>query len=159
MLDRILPRSADNNFRGRKLALWLFGVVILLKTLQGVTSMVDARSVAARADGIPFASYPPGAAATGVALFALLGFALFVLGSLCMVVLARYRSLVPLMFTVLALHYLGGRVVLYFHPLTRTGTAGGVYINMALFVLMIVGLALSLAWPPGNITGRADAGA
>jgi hypothetical protein len=159
MLDRILPRSADNTFRGPRLALWLFGVVTVLKTLQGATSMLNARSVGAGADGIPFDSYPPGPAATGVALFALLGLALFVLGSLCIVVLVRYRSLIPLMFTVLALHYLAGRVVLYFHPLARTGTAGGVYINVGLFVLMIVGLALSVASPRRSMKGRADAGA
>src|SRR5436305_7163962 len=30
MLDQLLPRSADNNYCGNKLALWLFGLVVLV---------------------------------------------------------------------------------------------------------------------------------
>jgi hypothetical protein len=48
------------------------------------------------------------------------------------------------MFALLAFDYLGRTVVLYFEPLVRTGTPPGPYVNLALFVLTVVGLVLSL---------------
>ena len=66
------------------------------------------------------------------------------LGALCILTLVRYRKLVPLVFLVLVLHYLGNRVILRLQPLPRTGTPIGLYVNFGLFLLMLLGLALSL---------------
>jgi hypothetical protein len=144
LLSRLLPPDANHTYQGSAIALWLFGLVASIKTLQGLTSMLNTYTVATSADGIPLASYPPAASAVMVSLFALLGFLLALLGSLCILVLMRYRSLVPLMFLVLILHYIGAKIILTFHPIIRTGKATGVYINVALFTLMVVGLVLSL---------------
>lgn len=144
LLIRLLPPHANNTYQGSTVALWLFGLVVSIKTLQGLMSMLNPYSVAMSADGIPLASYPPAASAVMVSLFALLGFLLALMGSLCILVLIRYRTLVPLMFSVLMLHYIGARIILSFHPIIRTGKAMGVNINLALFTLMVVGVVLSL---------------
>lgn len=144
MLNLLLPERADNSYRGQKAGLWLFGFVASVKTLQGLRSAFSTYSTATRADGIPVDAFPPGAAATVLALFAIMGLLVALMGALCILTLVRYRSLVPLMFLVLLLHFLGTRLVLWLHPLVRTGTPIGIYVNFGLFVLMLFGLALSL---------------
>jgi hypothetical protein len=144
MFDRLLPQRADKTYRGHKLALWLFGIVVLMRVAMSLNSVFNGRYVASSADGIPLETYGPAAAQTAVALFALLGLAQLVICLLCVLVLARYRSMVSLMFTLLLLQFLGGRLILHFLPILRTGTPPGFYVNLGLLVLMVVGLALSL---------------
>ena len=144
MLDQLLPQRIDNTYRGHKLALWLFALVVFMRVAMSLNSILNSHSVAISADGIPLDAFPPAAAQTIVSLFALLGLASLMICLLCILALARYRSMVPLMFTVLLLQYLGGRLVLQFLPIVRTGTPPGVYVNLALLALMIPGVALSL---------------
>src|SRR6185295_9158084 len=46
MLDRLLPRHADNSYRGSKIALWLFGLVVLLKLVIALNSLFNGHQVA-----------------------------------------------------------------------------------------------------------------
>ena len=144
MTSPLLPRRADNEYSGRKVALWIFGLVVFAKLAMGVNTMLNGRSVASTADGIPLDTYTPAGAQAFVSVFALLGVAHLVLGLLCVLVLVRYRTLVPLMFTLLLLEHLGKRVVHQMMPIERTGTPPGSAINLTLLALMVVGLALSL---------------
>jgi len=61
----------------------------------------------------------------------------------------RYRAAIPLMFALLVLEFSGRQLILHFIPLVRTGTPPGPFVNIVLFFLTIVGLALSL-WSQGN---------
>jgi len=64
-------------------------------------------------------------------------------------VLFRFRSAVSLMFALLALNYLAAQLLMKFVPLLRVGGPVGPVVNLILFVLMLVGLALSL-WRRGG---------
>ena len=144
MIQLLLPKCADNCYRGQKIALWILGLVATIKALQGLMSAFNTYATITGADGIAVNTFPPAAASAAMALFALLGYRLFLIAAMPLVALARYRSLAPLMFTLLIGDYLGSRLVLRLHPLDRTGAAVGVYVNAALFALMLIGLALSL---------------
>ena len=144
MFNQLLPQRVDNTYRGHKLALWLFGLLLLMKIAMSLNSIFNGYSVASSADGIPLDTFTPAAARTVVSLFALLGLSSFVICLLCILVLARYRSMIPLMFALLLLEYLSRKLILQFLPIVRTGTPPGFYVNLVLLALMIVGLALSL---------------
>jgi hypothetical protein len=144
MLNQLLPQRVDNTYRGHKLALWLFGLLVLMKTAMSVNSIFLGHKVATSADGIPLDTFPPAAAQTVLALFAIWGFAYVMICLLCILVLVRYRALVPFMFLLLLVEFLGRKLVLHFIPVARTGTPPGSYVNLALLAVMIVGLALSL---------------
>jgi hypothetical protein len=146
MFDRILPRSLDNSYRGQKLALWLFGLLVLMKSVIGLNSVINGAAVMTTADGIALTTYPAAAAQNLVALWALIGLAHIVMGVLGVLVLVRYRGMVPLMFVLLLLQHLGGRLVLQFHPIVRTGAPPASVINLIFLTLMVLGLGLSL-WP------------
>jgi len=144
MFELLLPQSFDNNYRGQKLALWLFGLFALLKSVIGVNSIINGRVVMTGADGIPLDTYPAAAAQSFVALWALLGLAHIIIGLLCVFALIRYRSMVPFLFTLLVLQHLGGRVILEYIPLVRVGAPPAFAVNLIQLSLLILGLALSL---------------
>ncbi len=144
MLDRVLPRRIDNTFRGHIAGLWLFGLVLAVKGLQSVMVIFNGNSIARSADGIPLDSFPPAAAQTVVALFALTGFSRLVVVALCVLVLFRYRAAVPFMFAVLAVDYLLKSLLLHFLPVPTVGSVPGPTMNLVVFGVMLVGLVLSL---------------
>jgi hypothetical protein len=144
MFDDLLPRRLDNQYRGKTLALWLFGLVVAMKSIQSLAIIFNGYSTAKGADGIPLDSYPREIAQTVVALFAQGSLWRLFFCILCMFVLFRYRSAVPLMFALLALNYLAARLILLFIPLPHVGMPVGPLVNLMLFVVMVVGLGLSL---------------
>jgi hypothetical protein len=155
VFDRLLPRPIDNRYYGSKIALWLFGLIVFVHILQSILVIVNGHSVAQAADGIPLETYSAAAAQTILALFMLSSLRRLIISLICAVVLFRYRSAVPLMFVVLGLSYLGGQVIFQFVPVVRVGTPPGVVVNLMMFGLTVVGLALSL-WRRGgsHMVGR-----
>lgn len=149
MFDKVLPQRIDNAYRGNKLAIWLLGLVVGVMILQSVFVLFNGHSTLINADGIPLDTYPPAAAQTVLALFELRGLSRLIISLLCLVVLVRYRSAIPLMFGILVLNFLATQLILWFTPLVRTGTPPGPIVNLIMFALMIIGLALSL-WGRGN---------
>jgi hypothetical protein len=144
VLARVFPPHIDNTYRGHPLALWLFVPVVLLKTAIAFGTIFNGRGAAQSADGIPLDTFGPGGADAVVALFALWGLSQLVFSVLGVLALARYRAMIPLVFLLLLLEHLARRWILLVMPIARTGTPPGIYINLVLLALMIVGLTLSL---------------
>ena len=148
MFDKFFPQPIDNKYSGSKIALWLLGLIVFVHILQSIMVLVNGHSIAQSADGIPLETYPAAAAQTILAIFTVASLRRLIISLICAVVLFRYRSAVPLMFVLLGLNYLGGQVIFQFIPIVRVGTPPGVVMNLTLFGLTIVGLALSL-WRRG----------
>lgn len=144
MLDRLLPRHADNTFHGHRLALWLFAFILIVKSAVGLSSIFDGRDVAASADGFPLDTFTPAGARAVVSAFAAWGLAQLTLCLISLLVLARYRALVPFMFALLLLEHLCRRLLFWLMPIAQAGTPPGFYVNLLLTALMVVGFALSL---------------
>jgi hypothetical protein len=144
VFDKLLPRPIDNTYRGYRVALWLFGLVVGLRTLQSLFVIFNGYSTAVNADGLPLDTYPPAAAQTAVALFTQASLWRLTFCAVCVLVLALYRSAVPLMFVVLTLNFLAAQLLFRFVPLGRIGTPPGPSVNLALFALTVIGLVLSL---------------
>jgi len=144
MLNPLFPRRADNTYPGHRLALVLFGLLLVMKAGTSLGTIFNGYKAATVADGIPLDTYTPAAAQTVVSLFAVWGLTNLVLFFIGLVVLVRYRGLIPLMFALLLLQQLGRYLVLHFLPVVRTGSPPGFVINLVMLALMIVGLALSL---------------
>lgn len=156
MFDQLLPQSLDNRYRGHRLGIWLFGLVVLVKVAQSLAVIFNGASVITSADGIPLDTYAPASAQTVVAVWALSGLYRLVFATLCVLVWVRYRAAIPLLFALLALEHVGRQLVLHFNPLVRTGSPPGPLVHLVVFVLTIVGLALSLR-RRGDREGEASA--
>jgi hypothetical protein len=143
-VNQFLPERADNSYRGHKAALWLFGLLLLMKAAISLGSIFNGRTAATSADGIPIDSYTPAGAQTVLSLFALLGISNIIICLVGAVVLLRYRSLIPFMFALFLVQQLSRYPVFHFLPIVRTGTPPGSAINLTILGAIIVGLALSL---------------
>ncbi|HWS52953.1 MAG TPA: hypothetical protein VN228_02460 [Pyrinomonadaceae bacterium] len=149
MLDRFLPRQIDNTYRGRRLALWLFAALVLMKIAMSLNTIFDGYDVAVSADGIPLDTYTPAGARAVVSAFAAWGLAQLVICLLCVLALLRYRALIPFMFALLLVEHLCRRLIFRVMPIERAGSPPGFYVNLILLALMAAGLALSL-WRRGG---------
>ena len=144
MLNRFLPRCIDNTYQGHRIALWLLGLLILMKGGIGLSTIFNGRSAAISADGIPLDTFTSAGEQAFVAIFAAWGLSQLMLNLIGLVVLVRYRAVVPFMFVLLLLEHLARKGIFLILPIPRTGAPPGFFINLALVALMIVGLALSL---------------
>jgi hypothetical protein len=144
MLNQIFPHQFDNNYRGHKLALWLFALLVLMKLGMSLSAIFDGYNMARSADGIPIDTFTSGGAEAVVSITALLGLSHFLLASLGVLALIRYRAMIPLVYVLLLVEYFAKKWILLVHPIVRTGTSPSTYVNLVLIALLIVGLALSL---------------
>ena len=144
MPSQILPQRLDNTYSGHPLALWLFIPVVVVKTGIALGTIFNGRGAAQSADGISLDSFGAGGAQAVLALFAIWGLSQLVFSVVGVLALIRYRAMIPLLFALFLLEHLARKWILLAKPIVRTGAPPGLYINLALLVLIIVGLALSL---------------
>ncbi len=147
MLTRIFPKQIDNAYRGHWLAIWLMVPIVLLRLVIGFNSMVFARMVATSADGIPLDSFGTAGAEAVIALFALLGLYLLLFALLGVVVLIRYRAMIPFMYLLLLIQQLGSKVLGLLHPIARSGVSSaqtGSALVLGILAATIIGFVLSL---------------
>lgn len=147
MWNRFLPRQFDNTYSGYKAALWILGFVLVMKTGMGGNSVLNGYQVATRADGIPLQSYAAGAVQTILYLLAGWGWSQVLLSVLGVIVLVRYRSMVPLMFALQLAEIVGRKLIGRALPALRVGTPPAIWVNVTLIAVMAVGLILSLLRP------------
>lgn len=143
MLTDLLPSTIDNTYRGRLIGLWLFGL-LAVKVPMGVNVILNAASVATSADGIPVQSFGAAGASSFLSMFATWGLSQLLLGLCCVLVLVRYRSLVPFMFLLMLCEHVGRKAIQLFYPIASIGEPPGTYINAVLLGIMVLGLVLSL---------------
>jgi hypothetical protein len=147
MLRRIFPKQFDNNFRGNRLAIWLLAVIVLIRLAIGMNSIINTRLVAISADGIPLDRFNAGGAEAVVALFALLGLFTLLFALQGVVVLIRYRAMIPFIYLVLLIQQIGGKALALIHPIASSGAPSvqnGSGFILAVQAMTLIGFALSL---------------
>ena len=161
--DRLFPSGADNAYFGNKLAPWFFALVVLLKVYVGLDAIFNGQVMASSGDGIPLETFKSAGVQTVVSLYALWGSTQLMVCLVCLVVLARYRTLIPMMFALLLLEHLVRKLILHFEPLATAGLGGesvGISpVPYGFLVLIVAGLVLSLRVqdkPRGDSASAAD---
>jgi hypothetical protein len=144
MLERVFPSAADFTYRGSRIALWLLGLVLALKLAIALGAIFNGYYAATVADGIPIDSYTPQGAQAFLSLFASLGLSQFILGVFGVVLLLKYRPLVPLFLLLLLVEYAARKGVAAYIPIVRSGQAPGGAINWAIFGVMVLAFILSI---------------
>ena len=145
MLTRLLPAQADNRFEGHRAALWLLGTYLALKLVMSVKSILNTKSVAAGADGIPLDSYSADAAREVLMLFSMMALGQLALALVGVLGLVRYRALVPLVYLLLLGEHLGRRLIAASYSAgAGQAVSTGFYINLGLTAVLVIGLVLSL---------------
>lgn len=148
MLARLFPKHAGNDYRGYKFAILLLVAAVLLRLGMAYAAIFDTHGMLQDADSIPIDGWAPGAAATLLFLTKLLGLDHLLLTVTAVVVLIRWRSLIPFAFLLLLAEQLGRFALKLLNPIPRTGIS---YVpidpNLVIIAALLIGLALSLATP------------
>jgi hypothetical protein len=130
----------------RRLALWVFGIVLLVRSLIALGTVFNGRAAAQGPDGIPIDTFGAAGADAVVALFGMWGVGQLALSAIALVTVTRDRSLLPVAFGVLLAEHVLRRAVLVWHPIPHLSQAPtpGFWINMALIAVTCAGTLLSL---------------
>lgn len=115
----------------------------------GLNVMINAPEVARSADGVPLDTFGASAAAAFSFVFAAWGLSQLVLGLASLVVLLRYRSLVPLAFLALLLEQVSRMLLRVQWPIERIAAPGNA-INIGLLAIMVLGFYCR----SGSLSGR-----
>ena len=134
----LLPANVDNTIRGMKLTVYVFALIAIISTVRSFIHLLAPDGGAGSIAGMDLSV----AGASGIIFaFALWGSAQLVYALIQLVVVFRYRSLVPFMYVLLILEALLRELVGHMKPVTFTHTPPGAiqnYIYIPLAVLMLV---------------------
>ncbi len=148
MLQGLFPHQVNNDYRGHPLALWLFYPITLITLGRSLVHVFRADGGAQSIATIPLDSYPVEAAAAVVTIFALWGLSQLLIGLLYVLVLWRYRALLPLMYLSLIVEYLGRMAISNWKPIVTLETPPAVPGGYLIIVVSLVMLVLSLRRTP-----------
>ncbi len=146
ILNRLLPAQIDNTFPGYRIAHFAFYALTALTLWRSQHHLLSADGGAQSIATIPLESYPTGAAATVVGIFALWGLSQLIIGLIYLIAAIRYRSLIPFLYLLFTVEYFVRLGIGHYKPVETLGTAPGGAINLPFALLGMVLLALSL-WP------------
>jgi len=148
VLQGLFPHQVNNDYRGHPLALWLFYPITLITLGRSLVHVFRADGGAQSIATIPLDSYPVEAAAAVVTIFALWGLSQLLIGLLYVLVLWRYRALLPLMYLSLIVEYLGRMAISNWKPIVTLETPPAVPGGYLIIVVSLVMLVLSLRRTP-----------
>jgi len=147
--ERVLPREANNEYRGSRIALYTFYLLMLPLTFRSfVHFLTNDSGVNAIASIIRF----PGDPDPNVVIYmysALWGSQQLVMLLLYYLTIARYRSLIPLMYATMVIENAFRLVVGSMHPMTERHfehTPPGAYGTVPMLAIAVVMFVLSTRW-------------
>lgn len=150
LLSRLLPRVVDNTSRGLPIATWLLAPILLMKLLMGGNAAVITRSVATAADGLPLDSFGSAGEHAVLNLLSLWGLQQALVALFGVLILFRYRAMIPPIYALLLVEQLGRKVLQQVHPIAVAAAPSaaslpiGVIVNSVLLLMLMAGFAFSL---------------
>src|SRR6056297_2665943 len=148
IIERIFPKVLNNNYRGYKIALYVFCGLTALTLWRSQHHLFAADGGAQTIATIPLDTFTTTGAAAVIGVFGLWGLSQLIIGSLYRIVSLRYQAMIPLMYLLMFVEYFVRTV--YFplaKPIPTAGTAPGATGNLPLMIIALVMLVLSVITP------------
>jgi len=143
-MNNILPKVADNNYKGHPIALWFFYLITVVTIVRSCIHIFKDDGGAQSIATIPLDTYTNGGADAVIFIFAYWGLSQLMFGLLQGVVALKYRSLIPLMYLFLFFEYVARFGISLFKSLETTGQAPGGVANYAFPILISIMFFLSI---------------
>ena len=143
-MNRILPTTVDNIYRGNKIALWVFYLLTVVTIVRSCIHIFKHDGGAQSIATIPLDIYTDAGAATVILIFAYWGLSQLMFGLLQGIVALKYKSLIPLMYLFLILEYVARLCISLFKTIETTGQAPGGVANYVAPILFLVMFFLSI---------------
>ena len=141
MMKYLFPDIVGNDYKGNKIPLYLFYLITPYTIIRSLIHIFSPDGGAQSIATIPLHLYPENASDTIIHLFAEWGLSQLLFGLLYIVVLIKYKSLIPLMYLFLIMEYSIRLFLGFYKPFVLEGVSpGGVgnYFLVPLFVVMFI---------------------
>ncbi len=144
VLAKLLPTTVDNTVRGSRIPLYVFAPIVLASVARSIIHLFAPDSGAGSIAGVDLLAAGPLGARGIVFFLAQWGGGQLVLALVQVLVLVRYRSLVPLLYFLLLVEIGLRMLVGHIKPMTFGHVPPGQVGNYALLVIALAMLSLSL---------------
>ena len=144
MLERLFPRQLNNDYRGSPIAKWAFFLITIVTVGRSLVHISAPDGGAQSIATIPLDTFTQNGAAAVILVFSLWGLSQLLIGMIYVVVLWRYRALLPFLYLLLIFEYSMRILLGFLKPIEISGTAPGGVGNYILVPTAIVLLFLSL---------------
>ena len=145
MINILFPKIANNTFKGHKFALWLLFLYVAKSIFAGLVHMFFSDGGAQSIGSVSLDSFTKGGADSVITMFGLWGLEQFVIGLIALIILLRYKSLIPLLWGIYSIEYLGRALSHLFTPGLVTETVPpGVMVDTVLVPLAIIMFLFSI---------------
>jgi len=138
----ILPKIIDNTYTAPKWTLGIFGAVTAITLWRSIHHIVAPDGGAQSIATIPLDQFSSDGSAAVIGMFALWGLSQLLVGLVFLVVLIRYRRLIPLMWVLVLMEYSMRIVIGQFKPIPTVGTAPGAMGNVPFVILAVIMLLI-----------------
>ncbi len=143
-MDKVFPKTIDNQYRGHKIALIFFYLFTAMTVVRSLIHMFSKDGGAQSIATIPLDSFSAQASSVIVLIFALWGLSQLLMGVLYVIVLWRYKSLIPLMYLFIFLEYVLRIVLGTMKPIVTDSVPPGAVVNLVFPPLALILFALSI---------------
>ena len=140
----LFPKFIDNEYKGKKIPFYFFYLIIAVTLIRSLVHIFKADGGAQSIANIPLHLYSEQASETIVHLFSEWGLSQLLFGLLYIVVLIKYKSLIPLMYLFLIIEYSARLLLALYKPVVLEGHAPGGIANYFLVPLFVILFLLSL---------------
>jgi hypothetical protein len=124
LLDKILPKNPQQ-YSGTKFALYAFYILTIFTLIRSCIHMFASDGGAQSIATIPLNQYSIEAGSVIILIFALWGLSQFLMGVVYVVVILRYKGLIPLFYLLIVIEYAARIFFGHWKPIITTGTPPG----------------------------------
>jgi hypothetical protein len=151
LIGLILPPQIDNTIHGSKIPFYVFALYAIVSTARSLIHLLATDGGAGSIAGLDLSV----SGANGIIFaFALWGSSQLILALIQLLVVFRYRSLIPFMYILLALEILLRELVGKMKPVTFAHTPPGAIGNQLILPLALLMLAIALWTGMKAVTGK-----
>ncbi len=145
MLETLFPKVADNQYKGYKIAKWTLYLYIFKSFFAGCVHMFAADGGAQTIGSVLLDQFTQAGADSVVTMFGLWGAEQLVIGVIAVIILWRYKSLIPMMLGIYSVEYSFRALAhLYTPGLVTANTPPGAAADILLVPLVIVMFIIAL---------------
>ncbi|MFC2046086.1 hypothetical protein ACFLTC_01010, partial [Chloroflexota bacterium] len=123
MLEKMLPKQLDNEYKGSPISKWVFAFITIVTIVRSLIHMFAPDGGAQSIATIPLDSFTSNGAAAVILIFSLWGLSQLLLGCVYVVVLWRYQALIPFMYLLLIIEYAMRIILGILKPVDLVSTA------------------------------------
>ena len=146
IINSLLPPIIDNTYQGKAISLIVFIPLTMVTVARSLIHIFSKDGGAQSIATIPLTSYSFEASQAVITMFALWGLSQLLLAMVFLITILKYRSLLPLMYLIVFIEYIGRHIIMTLLPIETLGNAPGSIINLIIapiaFILMLLAMPM-----------------